>query len=54
MPLTLYRRESDWLPIVQEAVWAPELAWTGAKNLVHNGIRSLDPPGCSESLYLLT
>jgi hypothetical protein len=54
MPLTLYRRESHRLRIVQEAGSAPGSVWTGAKNLVPNGIRSLDRPGRSETLYLLT
>jgi hypothetical protein len=29
----LYPRERDPLPIVQEAGWAPGLAWMGAENL---------------------
>jgi hypothetical protein len=41
----------DPVPIVQEAGWAPGLVWTCAKNLTTTGIRSLDRPACSQSLY---
>ena len=41
-------------PIVQEAGWAPGLVWIGAENLAPTGIRSLDLPAHSESLYRLS
>ena len=44
----------DSVPIVQEAGWAPGPVWTGAENLASTGIRSLDRPACSESLYRLS
>ena len=44
----------DPLPIVQEAVWAPGPVRTGAENLAPTGIRSLDRPARSESLYRLS
>ena len=45
----------DPVPIVQEAGWAPGPVWTGAENLVPpTGIRSLDRPARSESLYRLS
>ena len=40
----------DPVPIVQEAVWAPGPVWTGAEDIVHNGIRSPDRPTRSKSL----
>jgi len=43
----------DPVPIVQEAVWAPEPVWTGAENLASTGIRSPGLPARSESLYRL-
>ena len=43
----------DLVPIVQEAGWAPAPVWTGAENLALTGIRSLDCPARSESLYRL-
>jgi hypothetical protein len=43
----------DPVPIVQEAGWAPGPVWTGAENLAPTGIRSLDRPASSESLYRL-
>jgi len=42
-----------WVPLVQEAGWAPGLVWTGAENLVPTRIRSLDHPARSQSLYRL-
>jgi hypothetical protein len=39
--------------IVQEAGWASEPVWIGAENLASTGIRSLDLPARSESLYWL-
>jgi hypothetical protein len=44
----------DPVPIVQEAGWAPGRVWTGAENLVSTGIRSVDRPAHSESLYRLS
>ena len=41
----------DPVPIVQEAGWASEPVWIGAENLTPTGIRSLDLPARSESLY---
>ena len=42
---------NDPVPIVQEAGWAQGPVWTGAENLALTGIRSLDRPARSESLY---
>jgi hypothetical protein len=39
---------------VQEAEWTPGPVWTGAENLAPTGIRSPDPPACSQSLYRLS
>jgi hypothetical protein len=47
-PRPLYHRESDPVPIVQEAGWAPGPVWTGAENLAPSGIRSPDRPSRSE------
>ena len=41
----------DAVPIVQEAGWAPGPVWVGAENLAATGIRSLDLPARSKSLY---
>jgi hypothetical protein len=43
----LFTPGKDPVPIVQEAGWAPEPVWTGAENLTHTGIRSLDRPARS-------
>jgi len=32
-PWLLYSMETDPIPIIQEAEWAPGLVWTGAENL---------------------
>ena len=40
----LYPRERAPVPIVQEAGWAPEPVWAGAKNRGPDGIRSLGRP----------
>ena len=40
-------------PSVQDARWAPQLVWTGTKNLASTGIRFPDRPARSESLYRL-
>ena len=42
------------VPHVKEAGWAPGLVRTGAENLAPNGIRSLDSPVRSKSLYRLS
>ena len=42
------------VPIVQEAGWASEPAWTAVENLAPTGIRSPDRPARSQSLYLLS
>jgi hypothetical protein len=44
----------DPAPIVYEAAWTPGSSWTGAENLVFTGIRSLDRPAHSETLYVYT
>jgi hypothetical protein len=43
----------DPVPIVQEAVWAPGLVWTGRKSRP-TGIWSPDHPARSQSLYRLS
>jgi hypothetical protein len=53
-PRPLYPRERDPVPIVQEACWAPGLAWTGAENLAYTGIRSPDRPARSDPRYRLS
>jgi hypothetical protein len=45
--------ERQPVPTVHEDGWAPRPVWTGAENLVPIGIRSLDLPARSESLYQL-
>jgi hypothetical protein len=50
-PRLLFTPGKDLVPIVQEAGWAPGLVWTVAENLNPTGIRSLDCPACSQSLY---
>ena len=45
--------EKDRVSIVQEAGWASEQVWIGAKNIAPTGIRSPDFPARSESLYRL-
>jgi len=45
--------EKDPVPIVLGAGWAQVPVWTGAENLAFTGIRSLDRPARSESLYRL-
>jgi hypothetical protein len=46
--------EKDPVPNVQEAGWAPGPDWTHAENLALTGIRSLDRPARSQSLYQLS
>ena len=52
-PWPLFTPRKDPVPIVQEGEWAPGPVWTGAENLLHTGIRSLDRPASSQSLYRL-
>ena len=47
-------RETDPVPIVQEATWATERVWTGAEKLASAWIRLPKHPACSESLYRLS
>jgi hypothetical protein len=37
--------------IAQEVEWGPVSVWTGEENFPPTGLRSLDRPGRSESLY---
>ena len=53
-PRPLFTSRQDLVPIVQEAGWAPGPVWTGAENLAPTGIRSLDRPARSQSLYRLS
>jgi hypothetical protein len=46
-------REKDLILILQEAWWVPGPVWTGAENFAPKGIRCLDRPACSQSLYRL-
>jgi len=48
MPRQLYPLERDPMPILQEAVWAPEPIWTGGESLA--GIRLPGLPARSESV----
>ena len=43
----------DPLPTAQKSGWAPGPVQTSAENLAPTGIRSLDRPGHSQSLYRL-
>ena len=52
-PRTLFNPGKYPVPIVQEAVWAPGSACTGAENLALPGIRSPDHPARSQSQYWL-
>jgi len=52
-PRPLFTPRKKPVPIVQEAGWAPGPVWTGAENLAPTGIRSLDRPALSQSLYRL-
>jgi len=49
----LFTQGKDPVTIAQEAGWAPGPVWTGAENLAPTGIRSLDCPARSQSLYQL-
>jgi hypothetical protein len=53
MPRPLFAPGKNPVPIVQEAGWAPGPVWTGAETLAPTGIRSLDRPARSQSLYRL-
>jgi len=53
MPWLLFTPGKDLVPIVQEAGWAPGPVWTGTENLAPTGMRSLDCPARSQSLYRL-
>ena len=44
----------DSVPIVQEAGCVPGTVWTRAENFARTGIRSLDLPARSKSLYRLS
>jgi hypothetical protein len=48
---SLYPRETDPVPIVQVAGWAPGPVWTGAEDLDPTEIRSPDIEARTESLY---
>jgi len=50
-PWPLYPWERDPVPIGHEAGWPLGLVWTVLENLAPTGIRFLDRPSCSESLY---
>ena len=54
MPQPLFTPGKYPVPIAQEAGWAPGPVWTGAENLAPTGIRSLDLPARSQSLYRLS
>ena len=41
-PRTLYPREKEPVPIIQEVGWSPATVWTGTENLAPIGIRSPD------------
>ena len=53
MPRALFTPGKDPVLIVQEAGWAPGPVWRGVENLAATGIRSLDRPARSQSLYRL-
>jgi len=53
MPQLLFTSRKDPVPIMQESGWALRPAWTGVENLAPTGIRSLDRPARSQSLYRL-
>jgi hypothetical protein len=53
-PRPLSTPQKEPVPIVPEAGWATGPVWAGAENLAPNGIRFLDRPTCSQSLYRLS
>ena len=52
-PRPLFNPRKDPVPIVQEAGWAPGPVWTDAEYIAPTGIRTLDLPVRSQSLYRL-
>jgi len=52
--LAAFTPGKDWIPIVQEAGWAPGSVWIGAENLARTGIRSPDLPARGNSIYRLS
>ena len=52
-PRPIFTPGEDPLSIVEGAVWAPGPIWTGAESLAPTGIRFLDRPARSQSLYRL-
>jgi len=52
-PRPFYHRKRNLAFIVQEAGWDLGPVWTGTKNYTSTGVRSLDRPARSESLYRL-
>jgi hypothetical protein len=50
---TLPLEKRDSVPVSQETDWDTGSFWTGAKSLATTGIRTLDRPSRSESLYRL-
>ena len=52
-PRPLFTPGKEPVHIVQEAGWAPGPVWKCAENLAPTGIRSLDRPARSQSLYRL-
>ena len=52
-PRSLFTHGKDAVPFVQEAGWAPGRVWTVAENLAPTGIRSMERPARSQSLYRL-
>jgi hypothetical protein len=50
----LYPSETDWVPTVKGALWAPGPVWTDAEILARTGIRYSDRAPCSEFLYRLS
>jgi hypothetical protein len=49
-----YSEERDLVPKYREVALVPEPGWTREENLAFIGIRSLDRPAPSESLYQLS
>ena len=54
MTRPLFTARKDPVPIVQEPGWAPGPVWTGTENLARTGIRSVDRPARSQSIYRLS
>jgi hypothetical protein len=51
-PLPLYPQERPGT-ILQDAGWAPGPVWTGAENLIPNGIQSLYHPACTGTIQTM-